>query len=485
MKKRTSNLSLSVIATGLVLVAFVVGMLSAGIWVLSDSRWRTHQTDAYSAGVAVYAALQNATLPSHGVILRPLDIADEVKAQNGEFRQISQVAPAARTTIIPILTDPENRQTSNALMLIILSPDIVYPLAGLQKRVGQTAAETTGEVFALLASYCSDPTALAQMGDASWVQIDASSVWNCAVAPYDLRLIAAIGAIVAMAVLITLGQNISAHFSNFATQLQNRNSLDGPTRYNTPGPKELQDIVASVNVHLERERTQLESRAAVLSSVSHDLGTPATRLRLRTALIADSELRGKLEADIDSMTGMIESVLTYTRVEMNAEQPRKISLRALVDSIVADYQDTGHSVISLPTKDIVFQGGRSVFMSRNGSTVMSGDRDVVAMARPISLERAICNLIDNALKYGRRAVVRLEADSGSATIKVDDDGSDKTAKEIDTLLAPFQRGDNTRAIAGYGLGLTIVSTIASVHGGSLSFEDTPKGLSAQLSIQRN
>jgi signal transduction histidine kinase len=94
------------------------------------------------------------------------------------------------------------------------------------------------------------------------------------------------------------------------------------------------------------------------------------------------------------------------------------------------------------------------------------------------------NLIDNALKYGRRATVTLETDAQSATIVVEDEGSDSSAKDIEALMAPFQRGNNTATIDGYGLGLTIVATIANLHGGSLSFEDTPIGVAARLKIQR-
>lgn len=82
----------------------------------------------------------------------------------------------------------------------------------------------------------------------------------------------------------------------------------------------------------------------VLSAVSHDLGTPATRARLRIALIEDEELREKLERDIDQMTHMIDSILNYTRSELSAERPRRLSLRALISAIVDDYQDLGHPV---------------------------------------------------------------------------------------------------------------------------------------------
>ena len=79
----------------------------------------------------------------------------------------------------------------------------------------------------------------------------------------------------------------------------------------------------------------------------------------------------------------------------------------------------------------------------------------------------------------------METDASSATIVVEDEGSDTSAAEIEALMAPFQRGDNTEAIDGYGLGLTIVATIAQLHGGALSFEDTSVGVAARLMIQRS
>ena len=89
------------------------------------------------------------------------------------------------------------------------------------------------------------------------------------------------------------------------------------------------------------------------------------------------------------------------------------------------------------------------------------------------------------LKYGRRATVSLEANAQSATILIEDEGSESSAAEIEKLLAPFQRGENTATIDGHGLGLTIVATIAKLHGGQLTFEDSTTGVTARLAIQRS
>lgn len=481
--------SLRAIGSLLVVAAFVTGGLSVALWMQSDINWHSHRDRAYVSGFTLYNAMQNGTATPSGVEIAALSAADQTRAAQGEFRQLSAAPPAARITNVPISADAANTLTGAALTFAILSPDLIYRLAELPNRTGkpggQTAAETTGEIFRLLASYCSDPYVIAKMGDAPWVQIDGAPVWGCDVAPMDWRLIAALLAIVAIAVLMTTVLNLSSDFSYFANQLRNRRRVGGPTSYDIPGPQELQDIVAAVNGYLEMEREQLVARAAVLSGVSHDLGTPATRLRLRAALIPDSALRQKLEGDIDSMTGIIESVLTYTRAEMSVETPRKLSLTSLIDAIVADYQDMGRTVKTRPAKDVIVQGGRSVFMSRQGQSVVTSDRQVTVTGRPILLERAITNLIDNALKYGRRATVALETDASTATIVIEDEGSESSASDIEALMAPFQRGENTATIDGHGLGLTIVATIAKLHGGSLSFEDTAVGVSARLLIQRS
>lgn len=476
--------SLRGLTSVLVACAFLSGGLVVWLWLQSNSNWRIHQDTAYIAGITLYNGLQNSTSPSAGVQIETLSQADQVHASAGDFSQVTGAPHAARITNVPISADATNTKTG-PLTLAVLSPDLTYRLADLPRRDGQTAAETTGEVFRLLASYCSDPIVLGQLGNAPWVRIKGALVWGCDVAPIDRRGIAALLAIIAIGILMTVALNLSSEFNLFADQLRNRRRVGGPASYNTQGPQELQDIVAAVNVYLETERAQLEGRAAVLSGVSHDLGTPATRLRLRSALIEDQQLRQKLEADIDSMTGMIESVLTYTRAEMNAEAPRKLSLNALVEAIVANYEDMGRAVTLKQSKDVIVQGGSSVFMSRQGQTVVTGNRQITVIGRPIALERAMSNLIDNALKYGRRAMVSLETDADTATIIVEDEGSDNSAKDIEALMAPYQRGNNTATIEGYGLGLTIVATIANLHGGSLSFEDTALGVTARLVIQRN
>jgi signal transduction histidine kinase len=472
---------------GLIFVnaAFFAGGLSVWLWTQSSASWRDHQSTAYIAGVTLYDALQNGTTPPIGVTLEALSPDDQALAAAGQFRQVTGATSASRLTIIPISADITPQRIGAPLTLAILSPDITYNIADLPNREGQTAAETTGAVTRKFASFCSDPIVIAKMGDEPWQQVEGSSIWGCDASPADRRLLAAFLAVLALGTMMTLALNLSSDFTSFAHQLRNRRSVGGPTRYDATGPQELREIVTAVNSYLEVERDQLASRAAVLSGVSHDLGTPATRLRLRAALIPDKALRQKFENDIDSMTGIIESVLTYTNAEMNSEAPRMLSLTSLIDAIVADYQDVGRPVTLGQGKDVIVQGGRSIFMSRQGQGVVPSEQDIIISARPVSLQRAITNLIENALKYGRRAHILVETTAETATIVIEDEGTQSSAQEVEALMAPFQRGEDTATIDGHGLGLTIVATIAKLHGGSLAFEDSSRGVAARLKIQRN
>ncbi len=478
------NSSLRTLGTGLVLAAFAAGLLSMWIWMQSVNAWRAHQDRAFSAGVVLQGDLLHGSDKENAISIRPLSISDQRLALAGEFRRLSGAPKPTFVTNVPITTDSEDSLNGKRLDFVVLSADLVYPLANLPPQAGNASQSATGNLARLLASYCSDPFVLVQIDDAHWVQIDGRSVWGCDALPSDRRVLAALIALVALAILITTALNISSAFTNFAERLRGRKALGGPTSYEAEGPRELQKIVDALNTYFESERSQLQERAAVLSGVSHDLGTPATRLRLRAALIQDNELRERLESEIDKMTGIIESVLTYTHAEMNAEPPCKLSLNSLIEAIVADYQDMERPVTFRQSEDVVVRGASSVFMSRQGKGFFSGDRQIIITGRPVSLQRAITNLVDNALKYGRRATVGLDADADIATITVDDEGAATSAEQLETLMAPFRRGSNVASINGSGLGLTIVSAIAKLHGGSLTFEDFPGGLRARLRIVR-
>lgn len=482
---RRAVYSLRVLGSVLVAAAFLAGVASAVLWTRSSAAWNEHLSRSYYTGKMLYGSLTGGLAAPAGVAVTALEAADRVRAGRADFEQISGVPRPALVTIVPIHQPPAEGARGHNLALAVVSAKLRYPLAEISFAAGQGAAETMGALARIIASHCSDPVIFASLDNGPWLRIDGTGVWGCGAAPPDHRLNAVLLALLGLTIAVTVFLDMSSHFERFAGLLRSRRRLGGPDRYETEGPQELREIVSAVNAYLEAGREQLEKRAMVLSGVSHDLGTPATRLRLRAALIEDAELRQRLEQDIDQMTGIIESVLNYTRAEINAEEPRQISLTSLIEALVADYSDTGQPVEFIRTSGAAVQGGRSLFMSRRGQSALPDERRVIVTARPVALQRALSNLIDNALKYGRRARVELETGADVATVIVEDDGQDHSPADLEELIAPYRRGKNAGAIRGFGLGLTIVASVANMHGGALAFETGKTGIRARLSLQRN
>lgn len=476
---------LRTLGLGLMALAFATGLGAAWLWFASTAAWQQHLTRSYITGVSLHEALRAGAPMPQGVLARPLSEAQNESADRGEFSRLPGVPQPGFVTNISILASAGDPTQSQRFSLGIVSDRLHYSVSELVSDPGQTAAQKFGTVTRLLATYCSEPLLFARLDGGVWYEIDGTDVWGCSAAPRDNRLLAVLLALLSLAVLATATIDTAAHFDRFAQALRQHRRLGGPQSYSTTGPAELREIVAAVNAYLESERAQLSERATVLSGVSHDLGTPATRLRLRTALIKEDDLREKLEADIDSMTGMIESVLTYTRAELNTEEPRQLSLTSLVEALVDDYRDLGRPVTLHTPKSPRVEGGRSVFTSLSGHGSVPDQQRILVMARPIALERAISNLIDNALKYGRRASVELNANAQRAVIVVEDEGSGMSPEDVAAVIAPFRRGPNTERTEGYGLGLTIVATVAEQHGGELAFESGRHGLRARLEISRS
>lgn len=481
----TAGIRLRTLGLGLMIVAFCAGLGSAGVWFWSTLSWERHLAASDAIGIAIFEALRTGAPMPDGVTAQRLPPDQSGLASQGDFARMDDLPTPPLVTNMSILDARADPLGGATLSLGIVTDSIRYSVSRLASEPGQSSAEKFGNVTRMMATYCSQSVLFARLGDGAWRRIEGDAIWGCDATPRDMRLAAVIAAGLALAIMGTLVADTSAHFGRFARALRDRRRLGGPESYSTKGPNELRDIVDAVNTYLEGERAQLSHRAMVLSGISHDLGTPATRLRLRTALIKEPDLRDKLEADIDKMTSMIESVLSYTHAELNAEEPRKVSLTSLIEAMVDDYRDMGKPVSMRRVAGAQVQGGRSVFTGHAGHGAIPERQRILITARPIALQRAVSNLIDNALKYGRRATVEVRATSSHATIFVEDEGSALSPGEVEAAIAPFQRGTNTTSISGSGLGLTIVATVAEQHGGELRFDTCDTGLRAILTISRS
>ncbi|MEI7432487.1 MAG: ATP-binding protein, partial [Betaproteobacteria bacterium] len=194
-----------------------------------------------------------------------------------------------------------------------------------------------------------------------------------------------------------------------------------------------------------------------------DLRTPLTRLRLRAELVDDETLRNQMAGDLDSMAAMIDATLNYLRGLQDNEVSRPIDMNALLQSLAEDTAVLG--------KEITIEG--SVQLPYTG--------------RLSALRRALQNLIDNAIKYGHSAHLRIEEDAAELRIVVEDQGKGIPPAELSRVTEPFYRPDASRSreTGGVGLGLSIVKDIALMHGGELLLANrSPSGFSATLVLRK-
>ena len=494
---KSFSISLHAAVSGLLVFSALTGSTATFLWMDTERRWDNHLQKAKTAGILVFWSQQTSSNPPNEVSIKKIAHEDAKLATAGKFSLISSVNSADFVTQLS-LTGTKKPGEQSQIHLAITSPDLKYPIGKLtssNEALNQTLATKLGQVFSLLASYCSNATIYMKREEQTWIKISANSVWSCSAAPSDYRLFAVALLALSFLTLVVSAKSITLSFSDLATKLLKGSAMDRPHQYVESGPSELRALIRGINHFLSKKSDSLERRAQFLSGVSHDLGTPATRLRLRTKLIEDTELRRKIDNDIEAMVEMIETVLSYTQSEINIETKRRVSLLSIVQTIVTDFQDDGYPVTLSPyvtpkavPRTLLFNKKQALNLEnshKRGSSPKNYATAVAVMAQPLAITRAITNLVDNALKYGRRANLTVEADLNIAKVHVDDFGTESDINEIEKLIGPFRRGSNSKHVKGFGIGLAVASTVAEQHGGQIQFEKHADGLRATLCISRN
>jgi len=234
---------------------------------------------------------------------------------------------------------------------------------------------------------------------------------------------------------------------------------DAPLR--EQGPTEIRQAARAFNRMQERILRLIEDRTRMLMAISHDLRTPLTRLSLRVEELAEDAPRQRMREDIALMDASIASAISYVREGGVTEAVETADLPSLVETICDRFEDEGHPI------------------------VYEGPRHLAVRCLPLALERALVNLVDNAVKFGSSVTVRLAATgTGDVSIEVEDDGPGIPDAEKPRVLEPFYRTDAARRnVSGFGLGLAIALAVARHHAGTLTLHDrAPHGLRARLSI---
>ncbi len=220
------------------------------------------------------------------------------------------------------------------------------------------------------------------------------------------------------------------------------------------GPEEMRELIRAMNEMQHRIHQSLQDRTHTMLAIGHDLKTPLARMRLRLDDgDVDPEVREGLDHDIEEMRLLLDSIQAYVETGGANIPAERIDLAVMVETLVDTAADRG------------------------ANASYSGLSSLEIMARPVSIRRALSNLIENALHYGGNVRVSLQRDGAAAEITVEDDGPGIPEDRITDALQPFVRLDTARArdTAGMGLGLPIVRKAVRLEGGTLDLRNRAEG----------
>ena len=226
-----------------------------------------------------------------------------------------------------------------------------------------------------------------------------------------------------------------------------------PAHIEERGSEEVRTATRAFNRMQNRIREMLDQRTRMLAAVSHDLRTPITRMRLRAEYIEDGETKAKILRDLEQMHAMVGACLSYLRGGAPQEF-QALDLASQLHTVVDQFVDVG----------------ANVRFDCAGEFIIHGHAD--------ELERAFCNLVDNAVKFAGGAEIAVTKSGEKAIVEVADHGPGIPTEKKRAMLEPFQRGSENPTLdsdEGFGLGLAIARAIVEAHGGRLELADREGG----------
>jgi len=232
-----------------------------------------------------------------------------------------------------------------------------------------------------------------------------------------------------------------------------------------------------INHMLDRIEHLMDGVRHVSNAIAHDLRTPLARIRSRLEeALRPTETMPQLAGtarfaiqQIDELINMLDRLLQIAEAESGARRQSftRVRLAAVLSDVFELYDATAEAE------------GITLVNETEGDPVTLGDRNLLASAT--------ANLIDNALKYvgsGKTVRIRTTDERDTVSIVVQDDGPGIPAAERSRVVDRFYRLDQSRSLPGNGLGLSIVTAIASLHWGELHLEDAGPGLVARIVLPR-
>ncbi len=218
------------------------------------------------------------------------------------------------------------------------------------------------------------------------------------------------------------------------------------------GPAEIGRAAAAFNEMQARLARYVEDRTAMIAAIAHDLRTPLSRVQFKLQR-APADVAADIRTDLGQMEAMIAAVLSFVRDGSSTQERGPLDLLSLLEVVADDAAATG----------------AEVEMDSGPALIVDGDAS--------ALQRLFVNLVDNAVKYGGGARIRLVSDQTGAVVTISDDGPGLSESEREHVFEPFFRVESSRNrdTGGIGLGLSIARSIARSHGGDVTLEPLEDG----------
>ncbi|MFW6690812.1 sensor histidine kinase [Streptomyces sp. MAR4 CNX-425] len=244
-----------------------------------------------------------------------------------------------------------------------------------------------------------------------------------------------------------------------ARNLHERLAADGP-------PDELQDLAGTVNGLLGRLETALESQRRFVANAAHELRTPLT---LEHALLEESLM--DRDATVESFRTNFERLLTISKQQATL-------LESLLTLSSSDRGLTGAEPLDLAalTGEVLTAFGPET--GRRALTVAAATEPAPLAGDPALVRRLLANLLDNAIEYnvpGGSVEIATGVRDKGAFLSVRNTGPTVPPDQVERLFNPFQRLRRAAGDGHHGLGLSIVRSIATAHGATLSAEAGARG----------
>lgn len=227
--------------------------------------------------------------------------------------------------------------------------------------------------------------------------------------------------------------------------------LDAP-EIKTAGAYEIRQTANAFNQMRTRIKRFLKQRTEMLAGVSHDLRTPLTRMKLQISLMKDKKAKSELEVDVNEMTSMLDSYVSFVKTE-SPEPIETIIINELIIDIVKTVENNSVE-LSINEKNTIQTSGRQ-----------------------IQLKRAFNNIIDNSQRYANKIEIILYKNEKDCVIEFNDDGEGIPRDKYEDVFKPFFTLDPSRnKLKGEsGLGLTITRDIIRSHGGDVKLSESNLG----------